>query len=123
MPSRYRCASPYENNRSEERRVGKECRTWRRHPRWPRDWSSDVCSSDLQRLRGLHRAAETVGLVILLTPLVAVEPHEAVAAIVTGLGRLWAVHRQLRVIDAQPVSMRIAIREQQIGRASCRERV
>src|SRR5207253_403855 len=41
--------------RSEERRVGKECRyrcsTWfssrRRHTRWPRDWSSDVCSSDL----------------------------------------------------------------------------
>src|ERR1035437_5800790 len=26
--------------RSEERRVGKECRSWR-------DWSSDVCSSDL----------------------------------------------------------------------------
>src|SRR5439155_16003761 len=24
----------------------------RRHTRWPRDWSSDVCSSDLQRLRG-----------------------------------------------------------------------
>src|SRR5947209_8728021 len=27
-------------SRSEERRVGKECRYWR-------DWSSDVCSSDL----------------------------------------------------------------------------
>src|SRR5437870_1090344 len=42
-------------DRSEERRVGKECRSrWsrclssrRRHTRWPRDWSSDVCSSDL----------------------------------------------------------------------------
>src|SRR5690625_229331 len=29
--------------RSEERRVGKK----RWHTRWPRDWSSDVCSSDL----------------------------------------------------------------------------
>src|SRR5690625_4393094 len=29
--------------RSEERRVGKECLC----TRWPRDWSSDVCSSDL----------------------------------------------------------------------------
>src|SRR5947209_3170674 len=29
-------------DRSEERRVGKECRYWR-------DWSSDVCSSDLKR--------------------------------------------------------------------------
>src|SRR5947209_5154251 len=28
--------------RSEERRVGKECRYWR-------DWSSDVCSSDLKQ--------------------------------------------------------------------------
>src|SRR5690625_3884593 len=35
-------------SRSEERRVGKECRIkGRRHTRWPRDWSSDVCSSDL----------------------------------------------------------------------------
>src|SRR5437660_8577098 len=24
----------------------------RRHTRWPRDWSSDVCSSDLRRRRG-----------------------------------------------------------------------
>src|SRR5690625_4209272 len=31
--------------RSEERRVGKG---WRA-TRWPRDWSSDVCSSDLLR--------------------------------------------------------------------------
>src|SRR5687768_13886648 len=42
--------------RSEERRVGKECRSrWRpdfssrrRHTRCSRDWSSDVCSSDLK---------------------------------------------------------------------------
>src|SRR5439155_2825272 len=27
----------------------------RRHTRWPRDWSSDVCSSDLQMIaKGLH---------------------------------------------------------------------
>src|SRR5690625_3765619 len=46
------------SSRSEERRVGKEHRGSgpRRHTRWPRDWSSDVCSSDLsltfyQRLR------------------------------------------------------------------------
>src|SRR5690554_292453 len=42
--------------RSEERRVGKECRAGRgaehssrrRHTRCGRDWSSDVCSSDLR---------------------------------------------------------------------------
>src|SRR5690348_4768255 len=41
--------------RSEERRVGKECRcgraaedsSRRRHTRWTGDWSSHVCSSDL----------------------------------------------------------------------------
>src|SRR5437870_7059181 len=27
----------------------------RRHTRWPRDWSSDVCSSDLEKLRPLTR--------------------------------------------------------------------
>src|SRR5439155_17716953 len=27
----------------------------RRHTRWPRDWSSDVCSSDLQRRIGSRR--------------------------------------------------------------------
>src|ERR1035441_9683382 len=49
-------ASPRRNGtRSEERRVGKECRSrWspypssrRRHTRCLSDWSSDVCSSDL----------------------------------------------------------------------------
>src|SRR5579884_2416534 len=30
----------------------------RRHTRWPRDWSSDVCSSDLERLRRLDAARE-----------------------------------------------------------------
>src|SRR5215211_1086216 len=43
--------------RSEERRVGKECRSLC-------DWSSDVCSSDLQRdaLVRLHREDQLVGL-------------------------------------------------------------
>src|SRR5947209_4894459 len=44
------------DSRSEERRVGKECRYWR-------DWSSDVCSSDLLPLvvmmnKGSASAAE-----------------------------------------------------------------
>src|SRR5207253_4705558 len=33
----------------------------RRHTRWPRDWSSDVCSSDLhQHVVGQHAAVEAV---------------------------------------------------------------
>src|SRR5207253_6950693 len=31
----------------------------RRHTRWPRDWSSDVCSSDLERFRWREAAALT----------------------------------------------------------------
>src|SRR5690606_13590066 len=34
-------------SRSEERRVGKSVEGGRRHTRFSRDWSSDVCSSDL----------------------------------------------------------------------------
>src|SRR5439155_18764726 len=29
----------------------------RRHTRWPRDWSSDVCSSDLAKERDIHLAS------------------------------------------------------------------
>src|SRR5690606_21140843 len=42
------------HHRSEERRVGKDSRSRvrscrrRRHTRFSRDWSSDVCSSDLE---------------------------------------------------------------------------
>src|SRR5437016_6020520 len=50
------CIGAY--TRSEERRVGKECRLWwascfssrRRHTRLVSDWSSDVCSSDLPQV-------------------------------------------------------------------------
>src|SRR5690625_7872433 len=56
----------------------------RRHTRWPRDWSSDVCSSDL---------------------------FEAYAMIVRGF--VEPISREL--------TMEYAI--EQIGRASCRERV
>src|ERR1035441_119746 len=59
-PSIVRVGDDY---RSEERRVGKECRSrWspyhsrrRRHTRCLSDWSSDVCSSDLQGMPGKIR--------------------------------------------------------------------
>src|SRR5699024_261568 len=47
-PGRRSAGSPgSRRTRSEERRVGKEGCTRRRHTRSKRDWSSDVCSSDL----------------------------------------------------------------------------
>src|SRR5439155_6011683 len=33
----------------------------RRHTRWPRDWSSDVCSSDLRDMMFVIQAAERTG--------------------------------------------------------------
>src|SRR5882672_3980695 len=78
--------APHEVNRSEERRVGKECRSLC-------DWSSDVCSSDLWRA---FRAAH-------------VRPYREARRHFSGAPRLWPHHR--------------ASRGQQIGRASCRERV
>src|SRR6266702_5930154 len=34
----------------------------RRHTRWPRDWSSDVCSSDLQRFGATEPAGSCIDL-------------------------------------------------------------
>src|SRR5690625_7884037 len=35
------------------------CSSRRRHTRWPRDWSSDVCSSDLDTIVMLSKEIET----------------------------------------------------------------
>src|SRR5207253_6853587 len=77
----------------------------RRHTRWPRDWSSDVCSSDLITLL---RAPDSVERLFNL-PLREGGPPFDVAVHFAG---------SEVVIEAEP-----AQEEQQIGRASCRERV
>src|SRR5438067_13185700 len=78
------------------------CDTWfffssrRRHTRSKRDWSSDVCSSDLAR-------AEQAGKIA----------HRAVLQVAPGAGE-----------EQQPRG--VALRQRrlgEIGRASCRERV
>src|SRR5437870_12824548 len=73
----------------------------RRHTIWPRDWSSDVCSSDLTvwLLKGNlpHRIVRVLGLVL-------VPPYVLVNA-----------------YDVEQFAERII--HHQIGRASCRERV
>src|SRR5215204_3100242 len=73
-------------SRSEERRVGKECRS-------RCDWSSDVCSSDL-----LFRAIADA------------QPRHL-------------VRRQLDGVLALDADGARALAREQIGRASCRERV
>src|SRR5690625_6610283 len=72
----------------------------RRHTRWPRDWSSDVCSSDLGPARAVLDGASGV--------------HDE--DVVGHLGD----HTQV-VGDHDDRRPEIALQE--IGRASCRERV
>src|SRR5690348_17878574 len=77
----------------------------RRHTRWTGDWSSDVCSSDLDLLHAGHietlRAARALGdyLVVCLN-------SDA------SVGRLKGAGRPL-----------VPATDREIGRASCRERV
>src|SRR5439155_11112517 len=76
----------------------------RRHTRWPRDWSSDVCSSDLTRsFTGSSRAAVPINSVESLKP--------------------SASRARVRSppVGGQPGSIPLCTTE--IGRASCRERV
>src|SRR5437870_7825069 len=86
----------------------------RRHTRWPRDWSSDVCSSDLARCRRLRPSPCRV------------RPPAAA----------WPRNRRHRARTAGPPARaraprspgrcepaaRCPWRVRKIGRASCRER-
>src|SRR5215510_5572965 len=62
----------------------------RRHTRWPRDWSSDVCSSDLP---GLEEAAGDGPVGPLLRdqqPAREVDRHAGAAAVVVFMPPVWS---------------------------------
>src|SRR5690625_7990095 len=82
----------------------------RRHTRWPRDWSSDVCSSDLERAdKELQRQrGEELDRV------------EARFELTKNPLRKLISIRQSQLVGM--IEFRRLIRTQ-IGRASCRERV
>src|SRR5207253_7655027 len=93
----------------------------RRHTRWPRDWSSDVCSSDLVRA---YHGKRTI-------PKAYVTRMHLAAPATTDY---WVNDQRgdpLFVVtaDANPAMTRMLVpvlsevRQLQIGRASCRERV
>src|SRR5439155_11945235 len=87
----------------------------RRHTRWPRDWSSDVCSSDL-----FEQAGATVE---------PVQPFMT-RAMIDGMDDFWRMRAWLD-IAALDESRRARVlpfivawaQRGQIGRASCRESV
>src|SRR5690625_1535449 len=110
--------------RSEERRVGKAGRSWservsgrRRHTRVPRDWSSDVCYSDLIRTgknvkQLVHRSlqiakSEPQGPVYLMGPREVMEEETELVSIDT---ELW-----------EPIAESALAEHDEIGRASSRE--
>src|SRR5690348_11468787 len=112
---------PRSARRSEERRVGKECRS----TRWTGDWSSDVCSSDLPS--GRVRSTEYALLHLLMDGVyyvVVIDEDDADEAT-----------RNANCAKAGDYACRVTTREQlfafahatavrkKIGRASCRERV
>src|SRR5439155_8136024 len=72
----------------------------RRHTRWPRDWSSDVCSSDLGAIAHLNALDEANSLFL----------FENGSGVKVSYGASSALAKQIE-------------NGAQIGRASCRERV
>src|SRR5690606_40368600 len=94
----------------------------RRHTRFSRDWSSDVCSSDLAGLAALPLLLSIPGIVWepLHRPLIELRlgsfALEIGAVLLVGLA--LAV---LAAVDAFTLPKRSTFSE--IGRASCRERV
>src|SRR5207245_3773318 len=88
----------------------------RRHTRCYRDWSSDVCSSDL-----LHPGASTT---------IRIEPPSGFFEL--RLGEVWAYRELLYFFVWRDVKIRYkqtaigvlwVVLQPEIGRASCRERV
>src|SRR5207253_7327716 len=90
----------------------------RRHTRWPRDWSSDVCSSDLQ-LFAYHSGAEQLdgcnGLWVLET--------RKIAGVLTKKRGADDSPKNLCIPGLGKIRHNMHCCWPKIGRASCRERL
>src|SRR5206468_9141245 len=91
----------------------------RRHTRSDRDWSSDVCSSDLPSSNPLHRGGSAG------TGPAREHPSSLLSGThIAGDGRRYGRRQQHGQISAAPGGGGIAKTiKGKIGRASCRERV
>src|SRR5690625_7260296 len=83
------------------------CSSRRRHTRWPRDWRSDVCSSDLVRESGASPPTCTPARGLRTVLQTGLTTRECPVKMCTNV-------TMLHVSTGQDV---------EIGRASCRERV
>src|SRR5207253_7248992 len=89
----------------------------RRHTRWPRDWSSDVCSSDLSMLRFLCNPKDGISFAR-----IANKPARGLGDALIGKLEAYAEKQDIDILAAMADAWKI-IDDQEIGRASCRERV
>src|SRR5690606_40554106 len=85
----------------------------RRHTRFSRDWSSDVCSSDLQGniILGQFRAVQDGGHLFQINGLCLFGPHNEIFQLLFGTQKPARGHMEFRIPGIE-----------EIGRASCRER-
>src|SRR5207249_7945446 len=91
----------------------------RRHTRSKRDWSSDVCSSDLDALR---RRLEANGIETVAFP--AIDSPAAREELYRSTLPIWRDMPHEAHVDWQDPTLETFIRSIfEIGRASCRERV
>src|SRR5207253_7074766 len=92
----------------------------RRHTRWPRDWSSDVCSSDLDQFEEyFHYHASATDSDVELARALSDQDGPAHFLIAVREDWLAALDRFKGRITRLFENY---LRMQQIGRASCRER-
>src|SRR5207249_5896034 len=93
-----------------------------RHTRSKRDWSSDVCSSDLEPTNGLDPAGREAMLTLIQR--IGTEFNISVVVCSHLLGEVERICHWLVAIDAGRLlrADRVAAMTVQIGRASCRER-
>src|SRR5690606_39418833 len=82
----------------------------RRHTRFSRDWSSDVCSSDLRQVTGPEELVARIG-------------GDEFVALLRDADALTARGVADEIIAAIAREHRLADGRSEIGRASCRERV
>src|SRR5690625_5949954 len=85
----------------------------RRHTRWPRDWSSDVCSSDLH-----EKAAYATDCGFFESQIVPIETEHGTITQDEGIRRGGTVEKLAKLDTVFKEDGVI-----QIGRASCRERM